>query len=193
MSIATTEYEAGSIDDLAREYLTGSDEEAQAYLRQWWLASAVEALVEARRHAGLTQAQLAERLGRKQPALARLERDEEGRMTLHAYVDYALACGMIPFDIQLVNHERLRTYAFYHPSEARTAVAYSGFAGQLAMEHTRGAIPANVAQGTVGTSSSVAQAAAPLLESGQLQAPYASQASAVQLHALPGGPLMTGA
>src|SRR5271157_3929395 len=71
-------------------------ENAVAFLRAAFLSSAVDALFYARRKAGLTQEQVAQKLGKKQEAIARWEADKEGRMSLRQYFDLAVACGRIP-------------------------------------------------------------------------------------------------
>src|SRR5260370_1772488 len=83
----------------------------RAYLRTGFLESAVNTLYQARRQADLTQAQLAERLTTGQAAIARLEDDTEGAMSLHRYVDFVMACGMIPFNIAYVPIDALHGYA----------------------------------------------------------------------------------
>ncbi len=75
---------------------------AHSYLKASFLSSAIDALFQARRQAGLTQAQVAEKLGTKQAAIARLEADTEGAISLRRYVEFALACGMVPLNIELV-------------------------------------------------------------------------------------------
>jgi len=62
----------------------------------------MSALHEARLNAGLTQADVAERIGTKQSAIARIENSEPGSLTLRKYVDLAVACGLVPVDIELV-------------------------------------------------------------------------------------------
>lgn len=58
--------------------------------------SALDALLQARKEAGLTQAQVAERMGIKQSALARIESNLTGKKhspTLATLRKYAEACG----------------------------------------------------------------------------------------------------
>ncbi|MGH2496709.1 MAG: helix-turn-helix domain-containing protein [Ktedonobacteraceae bacterium] len=95
------------------------------YLKAGFLASAVDELFRARRQAGLTQSQVAEKMQTKQAAIARLEADVDGSMSLHRYVDFALACGMIPFDIKLVPLEAIRDFIIENPQAQHTQEAYS--------------------------------------------------------------------
>lgn len=113
-----------NLEDLARKYLAESKEGAIAYLRQAWLSGTVAALRGARRAADLTQEEVAQRLGTTQSAIARLERDDEGRMALHRYVDYAVVCDKLPLDIELVNVDDLRHLAEETPSAPRTRATY---------------------------------------------------------------------
>lgn len=76
-------------------------------LKSQWLHSAVRSLVQARKRAGLTQAEVAERMGTQQAAVARLEKDTRGSMSFRTYVRYAMACGMgvhgmVPLDVRMV-------------------------------------------------------------------------------------------
>lgn len=98
---------------------------AREYLKAGFLSSAVDALFYARRAAGLTQAQVAERLKTKQAAIARLEADTTGSMTLRRYVDFALACGVVPLDISFAQLDSFRKYVIAHPEAPRTQEAYS--------------------------------------------------------------------
>lgn len=56
-----------------------------------------------REWAGLTQAQVAEKLGTTQSAISRLEADEQGGITWKRYCDYMDACGVIPLNLELVD------------------------------------------------------------------------------------------
>lgn len=96
----------------------------RAYLRAGFLESAVNTLYQARRQADLTQAQLAERLNTGQAAIARLEDDTEGAMSLHRYVDFVMACGMIPYNIMYVPIDAVRDYTFEHPQLPLTQQNY---------------------------------------------------------------------
>jgi transcriptional regulator with XRE-family HTH domain len=107
-----------------------SDEEsgqefAREYLKADFLAAAVDALFYARRQAGLTQAQVAERLHTKQAAIARLEADTEGSMSLRRYVEFALACGMIPLEMVFAPVDAVRNYVMENPEAPWTQEAYN--------------------------------------------------------------------
>lgn len=125
------EREHKGLSYLVREALTENPEAVGVYLRRGWLNAAIRALREARRRAGLTQAEVAERIGTTQPAIARLENDRDGRFTLHRFVDYALACGMAPLDIVLEPVETLREYVVAEPDAPRTQLNYDHWAHAL--------------------------------------------------------------
>lgn len=124
MSEVNVVFEHDALTELAREALEDSEESAHAYLAQSWLSAAIEKLYDARREAELTQREVAERLGTKQPAIARLEKDDEGRVSLHRYVEYALACGVLPLDISLRPAAALREYALKDPEAPRTEESF---------------------------------------------------------------------
>lgn len=105
-----------SPEELTRAVLSESAEGAAAYLRQEWLVLAMDALIEARRKSGLTQRDLATRMETTQSSIARLERDIEGSVTLHRYIDYAIACGVMPMVPQLLPLHELRHMALEDPS-----------------------------------------------------------------------------
>ncbi len=116
----------GSLADLVRDVLL-DDETAKEYLVQAWLGSTTQALQEARRHAGLTQADVAQKLGTKQPNIARLEKDVEGSISLRRYISYAVACGMMPLDIKLETLVDVRNYALHDPDAARSEILFNAW------------------------------------------------------------------
>ncbi len=80
-------------------------------LKDHFLTSAMVALFEARRGAGLSQEEVAGLMGTSQPAVARWEHDLEGSISLRRYVDFAIACGVFPKDITLEPiHTRTQGY-----------------------------------------------------------------------------------
>ena len=100
---------AGTITDYIEQQINDPQqgkEFALEYLRAEFLASAAEALFNARHTAHLTQKQVAERLGKKQSAIARWEADVDGKMSFQQFVDLALACGMVPEPLKLVPIEQ---------------------------------------------------------------------------------------
>jgi len=111
----------GALTDGVRHLLDEEGVEAREFLRASFLTSAVDTLWHARREAGLTQSQVAEALGTRQSAVARMEADTSGSMSLHRYVDYCMACGVLPFDFELESIDRLREFAHASPELPRTA------------------------------------------------------------------------
>ncbi len=97
---------------------------AAEYLKSSFLTSAVNALFYMRRQAGMTQAQVAERLNTTQSAVARLEGNFDGGISLHRYVDFALACGMVPHNITFVRLESAISYTLAQPKTLFTEVNY---------------------------------------------------------------------
>jgi transcriptional regulator with XRE-family HTH domain len=118
------EVEGGTLTDLVRELLVEDEESVTAYIEQSWVTRAIEALQDARRRASLTQEEVAKRLSTTQSAIARLENNHEGSISLRRYVRYALACGMAPFDITMEPVSAMRDYILQDPDAARTPLAY---------------------------------------------------------------------
>jgi transcriptional regulator with XRE-family HTH domain len=117
---------SGSTSDYIKERLS-TDKEGdftRAFLKKGFLTAAMEALFYARRGAGLTQAQVAHRLQTKHTSIARWEGDTSGSISLHRYVEMALACGMIPLDIKLVPVKSLSEYVAEDPQAPRTVDYY---------------------------------------------------------------------
>ncbi len=94
------------------------------YLKAGFVSSAVDALFYARRQADLTQAQVAEQMNTKQAAIARLEADTDGSMSLRRYAEFALSCGMVPLDITLVPIESARNFVIANPDSPLTQINY---------------------------------------------------------------------
>lgn len=114
----------GTIADSIRAMLTSDEVAAAEYLQESFLTEAMLALFHARRDAGLSQTQVAEYMGTKQSAIARWERDFSGSISLRKYVEFALACGKLPFDISLADVSEMRAFAAEHPGEPVTARAF---------------------------------------------------------------------
>lgn len=124
--------EGDTFADLAREFLQESDESARAYLLQRWLAATMGTLREARRQAGLTQAEVAQRLGTTQSAIARLERDHAGGCSLRRYIEYLAACDLLPLDIEVTPAASLRAYALANPDAPRSSGAIQNWRDRMA-------------------------------------------------------------
>jgi transcriptional regulator with XRE-family HTH domain len=114
--------ETTTTDIIAHELDNETNDPAfvEEYLKEGFLASAIDALFYARRQAALTQAQVAERLHTKQASIARLEADTSGSLTLRRYVEVALACGMVPLDITLAPIDSVRDFVRSHPDSPLT-------------------------------------------------------------------------
>ncbi len=89
----------GTIGDLGRE-LANDDDVSPHYLRARWIAQTISALRHVRHDSGLSQKDIADALGTKQPAIARLERSED--ISLGRIWDYLHACGRAPTPLQTV-------------------------------------------------------------------------------------------
>jgi transcriptional regulator with XRE-family HTH domain len=112
-------WDAGTLEDSARESVEESEESAKVYLRESWLAATMAMLSRARWATKLTQAEVAERLGTTQSAIARLERADD--TTFGRFWEYLYACGVVPLELETVCFDDLREYVRQQPGADRTA------------------------------------------------------------------------
>lgn len=113
----------GTMSDYLVERL-GDEEHGQEYAVEYFkadfLTAAAISLFTLRREAGLTQAQIAERLHTKQSAIARLEADFDGAMSLRRYIDFVLACGSVPHHLTFTPIETARAFTIAQPETPLT-------------------------------------------------------------------------
>lgn len=95
------------------------------YLKTSFLTAAVQELAHARRNAHLTQEQVAQKLGKKQAAIARWEADFDGRMSLRQYVELAIAYDVMPLQMKLEPILSVRDYVLDNPHAQWTQEFYS--------------------------------------------------------------------
>lgn len=108
---------------------------AAAYLREDWVSGVIALLRAARREAGLTQGEIADRLGTTQSAVARLERGDDAKLS--RVWDYLWACGKTPLTVDTTAGARLRRYVAEQPSAPRSASAVDRWiAGREAALHS---------------------------------------------------------
>lgn len=120
----------GTMSDYLVERLLDEEhgqEYAAEFLKADFLASVANALFTLRREVGLTQAQVAEQLHTKQSAIARLEADFDGAMSLRRLVDFALACGYIPHHVTFAPLETASAFAREQPQTSFTVENHIGW------------------------------------------------------------------
>lgn len=103
------------------------------YLKADFLSSAIDALFYARRQSNFTQTQVAEQLKTKQAAIARLEADTNGSLSLRRYVDFALACNMVPLNITLAPINLVRDFVKDNPDISLTEENYNSWRQRKAL------------------------------------------------------------
>ncbi|MDQ3655127.1 MAG: helix-turn-helix domain-containing protein [Chloroflexota bacterium] len=114
---------SGTIDELISEY-AGDDEVSSDFLKARWIAHTLSTMRTCRVDHELTQADMAEALGTKQPSVARLERGED--ITLSRMWDYFYACGMAPLQIPFVEFGKLKGFVVEFPDRPTTLSAVLG-------------------------------------------------------------------
>ena len=82
-------------DNRVRRYLS-DPKSRDAWLVSTWYSDLVSQAIGARTHAGLTQKDIAERIGTTQSAIARLENDLDAKVGAGRLVRYLIACGVVP-------------------------------------------------------------------------------------------------
>lgn len=92
---AVTDQATYSIDQLIEEFVR-TPEQRQRFLRTGWINDIIVQLIHARIEAGLTQKELGERMGKQQSAIARLERNDD--LKLSTLFDYLAALDLTPAD-----------------------------------------------------------------------------------------------
>lgn len=113
----------GTISDYLRKRLEDGKQDlvyTREYFKADFLTAVANSLFTLRREAGLTQAQIAERLSTKQSAIARLEADFDGAMSLRRYIDFVLACGFVPHQLAFTSIEAARTFLIAQPAISLT-------------------------------------------------------------------------
>jgi len=114
---------AGTVSDYLVQKLSDIErgqEFTVEYLRADFLAAAANALSTLRHKVGLTQAEIADQLHTKQSAIARLEADFDGAMSLRRFVDFALACGVIPHHFTFAPVDDARNFTIAQPETPLT-------------------------------------------------------------------------
>lgn len=139
----------GTIGDSIQQLLEENSAETREYLKERLLTSAALGLGAHRKAAGITQADLAERLGTKQPAISALEGDLSGSFSFRRYVDYLLACNVLPLDLSFAPVEGVRQFLLTNFNESPTATAYATwFAAQTMASGLRATVQTTTTQET---------------------------------------------
>ena len=117
-----------------RRRVRGSDEAALSYLRARFLRSVSRQIHSARLAAGLTQADLAERLHTTQSVISRTEADVTGAISLRRFTDWLMACETVPKAVTTVSVASAREAALAllapAPAAASPPVLRSGRHGR---------------------------------------------------------------
>lgn len=100
--------DTGTIADAIEDVLAAGGEAATAYRRETWVAETIALVRETRRRAGMTQDDLAQSIGTRQPAIARAERADD--MKLSRLWDYLHACGVIPAPLNVLPSSLFKAY-----------------------------------------------------------------------------------
>ena len=95
-----------------KDLIEDADIEAAAgYFLTAWFYHAMDAIRDARTRNGLTQSDVAEKIGTTQSVIARMENAHRGSFSLDRFLEYAWACGAAPLELEFVPPEELRRFA----------------------------------------------------------------------------------
>lgn len=115
----------GTIADLTSEY-AANEELSSQFLRSRWIAQTLSMLRQCRYDASLSQKDIANSLGTKQPAISLLEQGDD--ISLGRVWDYLEACGKAPLQLQSVGLEHLRNFVVHNPDRLTTLSSVLSFA-----------------------------------------------------------------
>ena len=93
---------SGDMRSALEKSVTSNPDAAVAFLRRDFLRVSARQLYNARKAAGLSQAQLAEMLHTTQSVISRTEADLSGSISLKRYVEWLVACQVVPKNLELV-------------------------------------------------------------------------------------------
>lgn len=103
------------------ELLEKSDLDATAgYLLADWFYRAMGAIRDTRLRNGLTQSDVAEKIGTTQSVVARMENAHRGSFSLDRFLEYAWACGAAPLQLEFGPPEELRQLAIERSGRSRS-------------------------------------------------------------------------
>lgn len=74
----------------------GDPEAREELLFSRWYRGLLDAALVSRLRRGITQTRIAETMGTRQPAIARIERDDDGGISARRLWAYLRACGLVP-------------------------------------------------------------------------------------------------
>lgn len=102
-----------------------NNDNLKEYLKTDWIIGMMLRLEQARKDAGLTQGDLAQKLNRQQSVVSRTERDLEGSISLSRYADWLFACDAIPSEIEIMSLDNVRQNLLRPPTnEPQTRIEY---------------------------------------------------------------------
>lgn len=77
-----------------------------------WILSTMLNLEKVRKDGHYSQKELAQRLGTTQSVISRTETDSTGSISVRRYVEWLLACGVVPMDLTLEPWNKIKTHAY---------------------------------------------------------------------------------
>ena len=111
------------LEALYEKLVNRTDESAQHWLRAGWLRKTVDQIMWARHNAGISQAELAARIGTTQAEISKLERGQD--MKLSRYIDCMIALDLAPMVPETVPLQTVLAEIRTNPRIPLTAASFT--------------------------------------------------------------------
>lgn len=92
--------------------IVNDDQVLREFLKTDWILSTMLNLEKVRKDMHYSQKDLAERLGTTQSVVSRTESDSTGAISVRRYVEWLLACGVVPTELAVEPWLKVKTQAY---------------------------------------------------------------------------------
>ncbi len=92
--------------------IVNDDQALREFLKTDWILSTMLNLEKVRKDVHYSQKDLAQRLGTTQSVVSRTESDSTGAISVRRYVEWLLACGVVPMELAVEPWLKVKTQAY---------------------------------------------------------------------------------